>query len=167
MTEEELPLDELTSLARSQNVDDRKRALAAMRAAYTSTHPEYLEIARGMIADVDNNCRWQATIVVGEFIQTHPAVVWEVVCEHGDSPDEDLRDAIATCLVEHLLEYHFDWVLPKLRKRITAGHRMLANTLRRSWPMGAAEARWSQFDQLLIDVGERDGPSIWTEELHG
>lgn len=114
-----------------------------------------------MIADSDNGCRWQATIVVGEFIESHPAEVWEVVCEHGDSPDEDMRDAMATCLLEHLLEYHFDWVLPKLRERITIGHRMLADTLHRCWPMGDVEARWGEVDQLLIEIGELAKPRSW------
>ena len=44
--------------------------------------------------------RWQAIIDVSEFIQTDPEPVWSFVSRWGSSPDEDLRMAIATCILE-------------------------------------------------------------------
>ena len=45
--------------------------------------------------------RWQAIVAVGEFIEEEPEAVWSFIVRSGASPDEDLRAAIATCLLEH------------------------------------------------------------------
>jgi len=45
--------------------------------------------------------RWQAIVAVGEFIEEEPEAVWSFIVRWGASPDEDLRAAIATCLLEH------------------------------------------------------------------
>jgi hypothetical protein len=52
--------------------------------------------------------RWQAIIAVSEFIEDHPEPVWSFIVRWGSSPDDDLRMAVATCLLERLLEFHFD-----------------------------------------------------------
>jgi hypothetical protein len=52
--------------------------------------------------------RWQAIIAVGEFIETEPDAVWLFIRRRGGSTNTDLRSAVATCLLEHLLENHFD-----------------------------------------------------------
>jgi hypothetical protein len=52
--------------------------------------------------------RWQAIIRVGEFVESDPDAVWDFVRKWAPVADEDLRMALATCLVEHLLEHHFD-----------------------------------------------------------
>jgi hypothetical protein len=51
--------------------------------------------------------RWQAIIAVGEHIESDPEVVWSFIRRWGSHRQEDLRDAVATCLLEHLLEHHF------------------------------------------------------------
>lgn len=58
--------------------------------------------------------RWQAVIAIGEFVETEPDAVWPLIARWGCSPDEDLRMAIATCLLEHLLEHHFDAVIDRV-----------------------------------------------------
>jgi len=52
--------------------------------------------------------RWQAVIAVAEFIEEEPEAVWSFVARWGQHDDEDLRTAVATCALEHLLEHHFD-----------------------------------------------------------
>src|SRR5436190_5294957 len=59
--------------------------------------------------------RWQAIIFVGEFIESQPEHVWEFAQRWGKHAQRDLRAAIATCLLEHLLEYHFDAFFPRVR----------------------------------------------------
>ena len=56
--------------------------------------------------------RWQAIIDVSNHIQQHPDEVWRFTRKCGAHANEDLRMAVATCLLEHLLEYHFDRVDP-------------------------------------------------------
>ncbi|HEY2838008.1 MAG TPA: hypothetical protein VGJ26_02585 [Pirellulales bacterium] len=161
----ELPLNEIVSLANSPASNDRKKSLAAMRAALTSEHPEYIEIARGLVGDADNDCRWQALIVLGEFIATHPDLIWELICEHGVSPDEDMRDGVATVLLEHLFEHDFASTFEGLRERILNGERMLANTLRRAWPCDdETERQWHKVDDLLIKIGEIEKRRTWLYE---
>lgn len=62
--------------------------------------------------------RWQAIIAVGDFIESDPLPVWEFTSTWGDHADEDLRAAIATCLLEHLLEHHFDLIFPLVQNKV-------------------------------------------------
>lgn len=108
-----------------------------------------LDVARSLINDADNDCRWQALIVVGESIETNPEVVWELIREFGVSEDEDMRTGVATVLLEHLLEHHFDAYFPRLKREIENGSELLADTLSRCSPFGQAEARWREVEVLL------------------
>jgi hypothetical protein len=53
--------------------------------------------------DGQTDPRWQAVIAVGEFVEAEPEAVWAFVERWGKHANEDLRSAIATCLLEHLL----------------------------------------------------------------
>lgn len=64
--------------------------------------------------------RWQAIIAVGEFIESEPETIWPFIERWGSSADEDLQDAIATCLLEHLLEYNFATYFPKVKSLAVA-----------------------------------------------
>jgi hypothetical protein len=66
----------------------------------------------------EQDARWQAIIKVGEFIETHPDHVWEFSLRWGSSECSDVRMAVATCLLEHLLEYHFDSIFPRVAKAV-------------------------------------------------
>jgi hypothetical protein len=48
--------------------------------------------------------RWQAIIDVGEYLQGEPERIWSFIVELHDTQDGDLRSALATCLLEHLIE---------------------------------------------------------------
>lgn len=56
--------------------------------------------------------RWQAIIAIGDHIEHHPDVVWLFTRKWGAHANADLRTAVATCLLEHLLEHHFDRIFP-------------------------------------------------------
>ncbi len=60
--------------------------------------------------------RWQAIIEVSEYIRQHPDEVWRFTRKWGAHPNADLRAAVATCLLEHLLEHHFDRIFPLVSK---------------------------------------------------
>ena len=64
--------------------------------------------------DGEADLRWQAIIEVGEYIETEPHEVWPFILKWGKHPSEDLRMAVATCLLEHLLADHFDDFFPKV-----------------------------------------------------
>ena len=79
--------------------------------------------------DGEDDPRWQAIIDVGEFIQSNPEDVWSFVAKWAAHSDEDLRSAIATCLLEHLLEYHFEKIFPRVeylaQKNVQFAHTFL------------------------------------------
>jgi hypothetical protein len=83
--------------------------------------------------------RWQAIIWIGYSSDEQPDVVWEFAKKWGKHPQDDLRDAVATVLLEHLLERHFVLLFPRVRDAALKSVRF-TDTLRRCWWMG--EAAW-------------------------
>ena len=98
----------LSMMCEEPSSDVRLKALIHIRRNIESfgIKDEFFNLALNSIEDSNNNCRWQSLIIIGEFIQTKPEMVWMVVDKYGESPDADMRTAIATVLLEHLLEYH-------------------------------------------------------------
>ena len=84
--------------------------------------------------------RWQAIIRVGEFIETQPEPVWQFAHRWGKHAQADLRIAVATCLLEHLLEHHFELLFPRVRRAATESRRF-ADTVGSCWWFGQAKAR--------------------------
>ena len=99
--------------------------------------------------------RWQAIIEVGEFIQTNPASVWRFIRKWGFHPQKDVRTAIATVLLEHLLEYHFDAYFPKVEK-LALAQRRFGETFLICWQLGQStiSARAKRFSRLRGALGE-------------
>ncbi len=60
--------------------------------------------------------RWQAIMRIGDFIPTHPEPVCDFAMKWARRRGLDLQSAIYCCLIEHLLEHHFDLVFPRMRK---------------------------------------------------
>jgi hypothetical protein len=82
--------------------------------------------------------RWQAIIAIGEYIETEPEAVWRFVQKWGLHPQEDLRMAVATCLLEHLLGQHFQAFFPRVRD-LALAHPLFAQTVLYCWTCGQAE----------------------------
>lgn len=60
--------------------------------------------------------RWQAIIAVGEYIESDPIPVCDFALKWARRRGKDLGAAIHCCLIEHLLEHHFDLVFPRMRE---------------------------------------------------
>ena len=101
-------------------------------------------------ADDQIDPRWQAIIAVGEFIQTEPEAVWRFVERWAKHPNGDLRMAIATCLLEHLLEHHFALLFPRVERQVSRSTRF-ADTFSHCWKLGQAKTprNAARFDRLL------------------
>jgi hypothetical protein len=94
--------------------------------------------------------RWRAMKDIhDEFIKTHPEEIWQFVLRWGKHPQTDLRDAVACCLLEHLLENHFNLIFPRVREAAKASRRF-ADTLRRCYWMG--EAAWAPNAAILDGI---------------
>jgi len=95
--------------------------------------------------------RWQAIISVAEYIGSDPITVWEFAHKWGRHPNADLRMAVATCLLEHLLEYHFDLIFPKVEEAV-GGTKRLAETFTQCAKFGQSEIprNAERFDRLVM-----------------
>jgi hypothetical protein len=61
--------------------------------------------------------RWRAIIRVGTFIDSHPQEVCRFAIKWAKrARGHDLAAAIYCCLIEHLLERHFDVIFPLFRE---------------------------------------------------
>src|SRR5262245_55718500 len=94
--------------------------------------------------------RWQAIIAIGQFIRTEPEAVWGFVERWGKHPNDDLRMAVATCLLEHLREHHFALLFPRVAQQVSRSKRF-ADTFSHCWKFGQAKAprNAARFDRLL------------------
>lgn len=142
---------DLAPLAASPDADQRLLALFRARTQINRGAPpgDYLGLARALIEDADNACRWQAMIVVGESIESDPEAVWRVICDYGGSRDEDMRAAVATVLLEELLGRDFDAYFPRVKERVRGGDIRLADTLSMCWATGEAKSRWNKVENFL------------------
>jgi len=101
----------------------------------------------------ESDGRWQLLIKIGCFVACDPDAVWPFVVKWGSHEDEDLRSGVATVLLEHLLEYHFDLIFPGVEAAATSNP-LFADTFRTGWKLGQAEepSRAQLFDQLRQSI---------------
>jgi hypothetical protein len=104
------------------------------------------------LASTDESVRWAAAAAASELVESNPGEAWRLVLRHGVSQIEDTRSAVATCILEHLLEHHFHTIFPMLEAQINGGNRLLGDTFRMCWKLGQTEQ---------IDNSER-----WNRLLH-
>jgi hypothetical protein len=92
----------------------------------------------GVPVDDGEDPRWQAILAVGEYTRSEPEAVWSFIRRWGSHPQHDLRMAIATCLLEHLLGYYFAAYFPLVERRALADS-LFADTFLTCWPHGQCE----------------------------
>lgn len=93
--------------------------------------------------------RWQAILAIARYIESHPEEVWQFAHHWGNCSEEDVRNAIACCLLEHLLEHHWRLLLPRVEQAVK-DEPLLADTVRRCWKFGqsADVVNAAEFDRL-------------------
>lgn len=128
-------VSELSEKITSQEANERLFALMIMQKQIKQgdSPKNYFELAKKLICDPDNNCRWQSLIVISELINSHPDLVWKIILKYGDSKDTDMRTAVSTLLLEHLLDFDFDKYFPKIRREILNGRQRFIDTLEGCW----------------------------------
>lgn len=105
------------------------------------------------VSEVD--IRWQVLLDVAEYVRSHPDDLWPFVRQWGSSEDDDVRAAVATCLLEHLLEHHFERVFPLVETAVQDP--LFADTFCLCWKYGQSElpANAARFDALRTLLGEQ------------
>lgn len=114
-----------------------------------SLKPSHLAIVETLLGDRDNDVRWQAAIAIGQFIDSRPDEVWHIVLRFSATADDDMIDALATVLLEHLLEHNFDECFDRLKKEIASGRRDLIPVVQRCGVFGEATDEWHRIDAML------------------
>ena len=99
--------------------------------------------------DGQTDPRWQAIIRVAEFATSNPDEVWEFAARWGSHSDPDIRAAVATCIVEHLLEADFSSTFPKVAALARANSNF-SLTVRVCWEFG--EAKFPQNARALAEL---------------
>ena len=104
--------------------------------------------------------RWQAILEVGNYIESEPAVVWSFILRWGGHPQEDLRVAVACCLLEHLLQYHFSAYFSRVEERALT-EPLFGDMFQRCWQHGQSEepGNAERFESLKRRVRERESSS--------
>ena len=96
---------------------------------------------------------WQAIIRVAEFAETEPDLLWAFALKWGFSPDPELCQAVAACLLEHLLQFHFTYLFPKVAAAAREDQ-LFADTFLRCWEFGQTEeaANAARFQALKEEL---------------
>lgn len=97
--------------------------------------------------------RWQAAIALGAFAQSSPELIWPLILKHGSRRHTDARTAIATCVLEHLLEYNFAEFFPQVAEAARS-NRWFRETFRGCWRFGQSKLpnnfrQWKRLEREL------------------
>ena len=111
-----------------------------------------------IVADNEKNSMWQSIIKLSDFIEVAPDNIWKFVAKWGNHESEDVRDAIATCLLEHLLELHFEAYFPKLEKEVL-NDKLFHDMFCRCWSFGksATPVNKENFEDLCNKADQKWG----------
>lgn len=120
-----------------------------------------IEEAEAVLADLhqtgsDSDLHWQVIIRVAEFVETDPKELWEFARKWGSSQDADLRQAVASCLLEHLLQFHFAELFPQVASAAREDP-LFADTFLGCWEFGQTEepANAVRFHALKAELRRR------------
>ena len=138
--------------------DDEKRETVPFKATDVRDAIERAErILPGQAAaEGESDPRWQAIVAIEDFIQEEPDAIWSFILRWGSNADEDLRTAVATCLLEHLLQHHFSRFFPRVEEAVRSNP-LLADTFLKCWKFGQAkeERDAKRFDSLRAECKSR------------
>ena len=110
--------------------------------------------------DGEEDPRWQAMIALARFLPDDPEPICAFILRWGSYRDADLQSAVASCLLEHLLELHFAQFFPEIDVHARANP-VFADTFTRCWKFGQADEapNSARFDALLEFVNARESDS--------
>lgn len=151
-----LDIELIKSKLFSTNKDERLRGLLHIRHLIDNDREtnDLFDFAVRHIEDKDSDCRWQATIIIGEFLNTRQEEIWNIIITYGSSDNRDIRTAIATVLLEHFFEENsnlFDTKFETIRQEISKGNKNLLYTLSMCRFDLPDNSQIEQINKLLID----------------
>jgi hypothetical protein len=102
------------------------------------------------------NPRWQAIIAVADYVASEPEAVWKFVCRWAEYDDDDLKMALGTCLLEHLLEHHFETYFDRV-EQACGQSQQFARVFATCWGFGDTKqpenaARFDRLKKRVLDL---------------
>lgn len=104
--------------------------------------------------------RWQAVIAVGEYLREtdEPELICDFIERWGTSNDDDIRAAIACCLLEHLIELHFEATFHRIESKVKKNWNF-ADCFRTCWSnVRGSPSHRKRYDNLKKWVAKRGRP---------
>ncbi len=147
--------DALRTLARSQKVQERKRCAEWLKegASVDANKALVLELADLLIPDRNNDIRWGIlTIALSPILRDwEPEQLWPLVVKWGSVKNRDIRTGVGVCVLEHILEHHFDEYFRRSKQLIEGGNRLFGFTLSccGKWGQTQEPANAEAFDALV------------------
>jgi hypothetical protein len=143
-------LGTLVRMSESKDSGIRLKAIKTMQSQVRNGRPKrYLSLAGRLVKDRHETCRWQAAILIGQFIPFAPDDVWEIVRGCSSASNEDLRAALSTVVLEHLLGFDFDRTFARVREELRQGNRGILDIASTCWDFTGSKVKWSRFKKLL------------------
>lgn len=104
----------------------------------------------------DDSDRWAAAAQLSEYVADHPDRIWPMVLRLASSQKDDVRQAVATNVLEHILEHHFDKFFPLIEADVQRGNENLRDSLRLCWKFGQSldRSRSKRWDRLVERTGD-------------
>jgi uncharacterized protein (DUF433 family) len=102
----------------------------------------------------ESDPRWQAIMKIEDFVETEPEAIWPFALKWGSVANEpDLTGAIATLLLERLLQYHFELIFPRVVAAVRESP-VFADAFSIAYKLGQAEqpGNSEQFDNLREEI---------------
>ena len=111
------------------------------------------EISKSM-SFADSEEFWRLAIEASNYIPSCPDQIWELILNNGVRSDEEIKLIVATCLLEHLLEFNFMGFFPKLRFAVLVEKIQLSETFLLCWKYGQSEEpqNSAQWDKLVDEI---------------
>lgn len=107
--------ESLRTLAHSHSLSSKRRCVNYLwwNADVPGNRSFAIEIALHLVPVPDDRVRWGALTMAGQLAEAHPKIVWPMVARFGRAKDGDIRLGVACCVLEHVLESHFEKYLPR------------------------------------------------------
>lgn len=92
-----------------------------------------------VLSSSESEKRWKIAVELTDLAMSDPEALWPLIVKYGSSEDEDVRDQIATCALEHLMEGHFCKFIERIEALCRIPNLNFLDTLKRCWVLGEAE----------------------------
>lgn len=154
---------EVEGLLRSELSDERLQGLLSTRHRVEEQgelSENNFRAGLNLLDDSDNDCKWQAFIIVSRYISIQPEKCWEIIVDFGSRNDEDTQAAVATLLLEHYFEQLpqlFPIKFQELRQLIDMENSNLMATLKSCWSNWGNEENKATVEKYLEQKKNSEG----------